>query len=144
MKIKTFAAILSFLLFSLCLPSDGSSKGGGGIGKGFSRGGKSIGSFRPGHIGRPPSYPGYMPRSGTYYQGGGTGFYLGGYLGAGIPSYAPTGCYSCHPGLSWFDRFRNCTYTGISPSEFAEDKMLTDKDIQTWQAWRDRDPYVGP
>jgi hypothetical protein len=139
--------MIFFLLFSLFPPSDGNSKGGGGrggIGKGFSRGGKFSGSFRPGHIGRPPSYPGYMPPSGTYYRSGGTGFYWGGYLGASFLFYAPTGCYSCHPGLSWFDRFRNCTYTGISPSEITEDKMLTDRDIQTWQAWRDRDPYVGP
>jgi hypothetical protein len=146
MKIKTLAAIFSFLLLSLSLPSDGDSKGGGGVGRGFSRGGKSFGSFRSGHTGRPSYYPGYMPRSGTYYGGGGAGFYLGlgGYWGAGIPYYAPTGCYSCHPSLSWYDRFRNCTYTNMSSQGVAEGRTLTDQDIQTWKSWKDRDPYVGP
>jgi len=148
MKIKPLAVIIFFLISLLFLPGDayskGGGRGGGGIGRGFSRGGKFSGYLGSGHISRSHVYPGHIPPSGSYYPGRSGGFYWGGYLGAGFSFYAPSGCYSCHPGLSWYDGFRSCTYTNISSAEIAEDRMLTERDIQVWQTWRDRDPYIGP
>jgi hypothetical protein len=151
MKIKTLGVIAFFLFFSLFLPGDGFAKGGGGrgggkgiggVGRSFSRGGKLPGGLRPGHI--PHAYPRPIPPSGSYYRGWGTGLFLGGYFGLGSSYYAPSGCYSCHPGLSWYDRSRNCTYSNPSSPEISEDRLVTEKDIQAWQTWRDRDPYIGP
>jgi hypothetical protein len=146
MKIKTLLMIVIFLISSLFIPGDGYSKGGGrgGRGGGFGRGGKFSGGFGMGNKRGRYVPPGHGSASGSYYRGGSSGlFFLGG-VGTGFFYSSSNACYSCHPRVGWFDRFRRCSYIDSNSPDIAEGRTLTERDYEILRTWEHGEPYIGP
>ena len=122
MKIRILFVIAAFLISFSFFPVDSYAKGGGKGGGG--RGGKSTHrsgfSHKGGHHGH--------PKTGFYYFRG--AFFLGGYDHQIFGDSPRGGCYSCHPSLSWFDKFRSCKYRNLNSRKAAEHRAMLEKFIR--------------